>query len=84
MNIATFLKTQADIVSRFESGFSGYRGLAGENMDLDENILTMNFLRSNMPEAIRNCGKDTSSPQRKREGPAKKELRPILDNSIIK
>ena len=40
MNIATFLKTQADIVSRFESGFSGYRGLSGEDMDflLDENI----------------------------------------------
>ena len=29
MNINTFHKTQAEIVSRFESGFSGYRGLAG-------------------------------------------------------
>ena len=29
MNIDTFLKTQSDIVQRFESGFSGYRGLAG-------------------------------------------------------
>ena len=29
MNINTFHTTQAEIVSRFESGFSGYRGLAG-------------------------------------------------------
>ena len=29
MNINTFHKTQEEILSRFESGFSGYRGLAG-------------------------------------------------------
>jgi hypothetical protein len=59
MNINTFHKTQLEIVSRFESGFSGYRGLAGPSCRKPSPIVEK--LLKTLSEKKRTCTETTQS-----------------------
>ena len=83
VTVNSFIAKQEDLLTRFESGYFGYRGLQGEaavGQSLSAYLLDCSNYRMLEQKTFGNCRENITHAEGGRKGAEKKELHTILDN----